>query len=89
MDDLDNFNKELAEQGNLEAQTVSMNPAHMVVKSLQDEINTEKASELKKSNTQFVRDVKDIADGKIVIMKSAFLKIGNPLWAQYEDGKAV
>jgi len=63
----------------------------MIVQEKQDEIKQEQAKELslRKTNTQFVRDAKDIADGKIVILKSAFLKIGTPLWAQYEDGRAT
>ena len=33
-----------------------------------------------------IQDAKDQANGKIIVIKTAFLKIGVPLWSQYDEG---
>ena len=93
VDDIQTFTKELDEQGNLEAQTVSMNAANLNKIAFIDEEPDQKEEEDKnqiqsagdKPAVSELEQAKNIANGKIVLMKSNFLKLAMPLWSQYDE----
>jgi len=85
MEDLESFNQSLANQGNLETQSVSLNPARMQIGV---ELDSSK-DELKQEEKTTKELDQDTANGKIMLMKSTFTKVAIPLWEQYDEEKTL
>jgi hypothetical protein len=92
IEDLDQFKKELHEQGNLEAQQVSMNTGinadEVINELLKDQEAKEDSSAPEQAATdQIIAQAMDKATGKINLDKETFFKTAVPIWLEFDTDK--